>query len=365
MRIENLKMRIEKLSFFALARFFALPCLLAFLCLYGLTACDHKDLCYHHDHIVTLELRYDWRDAPEANPAGMCAYFYPEDGGSPYVFQFDNIVGGEISLPEGRYKALTYNNDTPSISFGSEHDITLHYAFTREGTLFEPLGMYSVSSKAIPSAPGAENERVLICPDELWGCHAIEISITEQGISYICLPLDPDNLPEDKDLETTYTHQLITLYPHELTCVYTYEIRNVTNLDQISRMSASLSGLSPKLQLFDEELDRECITHPFEATARPSENKITGRFITFGHHEENEEPHRMMLYVWTLDGNQYAYGSKSDKFDLTDQVHSAPNKRRVHLIIDGLDIPEPVKSETGTVEPDVDDWGEIFFDIQM
>lgn len=340
--------------------------LLIILFAISFTACDHKNLCYHHDHIVTLSLQFDWRDAPEANPAGMAVYFYPDKGGKPYLFLFDNTKGGEISLPEGRYRAICYNSDTPGITFGGLHDITAHYATTREASLFEPLGMYERPTKAIPYAPGAENERILLCPDELWGCRAIDISITEQGISYICLPLDPNSLPEKDNLETTYTHQLITLFPHELTCVYTYEIRNVTNLNQITKMSASLSGMAPKLQIFDEELDRECVTHPFEAVAKPSENKIIGRFITFGHHEENEQPHRMMLYVWTRDGKQYAYGSQSEEFNVTDQVHAAPNKRRVHLIIDGLDIPEPVTPpETGDMQPDVDDWGEIFFDIQM
>ena len=328
-----------------------------------IAACTHKELCFHHDHLVTLRLEFDWRDAPEANPAGMGVYFYPQPAGDPIVFHFDNTVGGEITLPAGEYVALTYNNDAPSINALNMHRHDLHELFTREGGLFEPLGDYnSRRHNNAPRAEQAEDERVIICPDEMWGCPAFDIKITEQGITYVCNPFDPDG--EEPSDSSTVTDQLITLYPHELTCIYTYEIRHVKNIDQIARMSASLSGMAPTLRLIDEELGRECVTHPFEAVSKPEESKIVGRFITFGHHEENPQAHKMMLYVWTKDGKAYSFGTKSERFDLTQQVHDAPNRRRVHLIIDSLDVPAPLPPEAGVV-PDIDEWAEVFVDFQM
>lgn len=45
-----------------------------------LTACEHKDLCYDHSHTTQLEVVFDWTEAPDANPATMSLYLYPEDG---------------------------------------------------------------------------------------------------------------------------------------------------------------------------------------------------------------------------------------------------------------------------------------------
>ena len=49
-----------------------------------LTACEHKDLCYEHPHSASVEVVFDWVNAPDANPATMSLYLYPEDG-SPTV----------------------------------------------------------------------------------------------------------------------------------------------------------------------------------------------------------------------------------------------------------------------------------------
>lgn len=336
--------------------------LTAFLAALALSSCEHKELCYHHPHVVKLRLEFDWRDAPDANPAGMCVFFYPEDPSKEVIrFDFRGMRGGEITIPQGRYKMLTYNNDTSGVLFSGMDVHDSHTAFTREGGLFEPVGATQSQGTRAPRADSAEDEKVIICPDMMWGCNAIDVDINEQGIFYICVPESEKEIWIGKD--PMHTEYVVTLFPHELTCIYTYEIINVVNIDEINRMTASLSGMSPALRLFHEELDRECITHPFEAVADRENNRVIGRFITFGHHEENPNPHKMMLYVWTNDGKAYSYGADA-KFDVTDQVHAAPNRRRVHLIIDGLDIPKPIDPEPPSgLEPDVDDWLEENWEI--
>lgn len=360
MRIENLKMKIVKLPFLAL------PCLFAFLCLFGLTACDHKELCYHHEHYKTLRLEFDWRDAPEASPAGMSVFFYPEDSSQPVVrFNFNNIVGGEIEVPVGRYKILTYNSDLSSSLIDNEDYSELHRAFTREADLLEPLGVRSRADVlARLRAEDTEEERIVLCPDEMWGCNAIDVEVTEHGVSYICIPVSEKD--EWIGKPPVYSEQVITLYPHELTCIYTYEIRNVENVDQVYQCSASISGMSPELALFNEELHRDPVTLPVEGWVDSETRNIVGRFITFGHHEENEQPHKMMLYVVTKDGSAIYFGKGESRFDVTDQVHSAPNKRRVHLIIDGVNIPAgEIEEPAGGLGADVDDWIIVNKDIEL
>ena len=51
-------------------------------------------------------------------------------------------------------------------------------------------------------------------------------------------------------------------------------------------------------------------------------------------------------------------------FDVTDQVHKAPDRKHVHIIIDNADFPEPLPDEGG-FDVEVDDWVEVENDIIM
>lgn len=61
-------------------------------------SCVHKELCYHHPHSATVRVEFDWRDAPEASPDGMCVYFYPSGGGGVRRVDFSGRRGGEVEL---------------------------------------------------------------------------------------------------------------------------------------------------------------------------------------------------------------------------------------------------------------------------
>lgn len=334
------------------------------LCAVGLTSCDHKELCYHHPHIVKLYLEFDWRDAPEANPAGMSVYFYPMEGTDAPVrrIDFTGTGGGEIDIQIGHYRVITYNNDTEVSQFNYTDAFDSHQVFTRAGDLFEAIPGVAAGANA-PRPKDTENERVVVTPDEVYGCYAIDVEITETGVSYKCFPFEEKDDWVGKD--PIVTENVITLYPHDYLCVYTYEIRNVSGLDGVTQMCATLSGMSPILLLGDETLHKECVTLPFGAEVHEDGSTIVGSFLTFGHHEENSQPHRMGLYVWMKDGTRYFYGADGGKFDVTDQVHSAPDRRRVHLIIDGLDLPQAFGEGDEDLDASFDDWQEVNVDIDL
>ncbi len=319
-----------------------------------LCSCTHKELCTHHPHGTTVRVEFDWVGAPEANPAGMCVFFYPIDGGEPRRYDFKGTIGGSISITVGKYMVMCYNNDTEGVLFKNKNEFCCHMAYTREGNIFESI--YG-NGYAPPQKREAAPERVVICPDTMWGSTATEVEITENGIYYTC--------SRTKGEVERFSNQehIITLYPTELTCIYTYEIRNVKNLKHATQMCATISGMSGGMNLSTQELLTESITLPLESSF-DKVSTISGRFITFGHHEENTDPHRMNLYIWMDDGQKLVYGTEGDKFDVTDQVHNAPNKRRVHIVIDGLDLPQPIENGHG-FKPSVDDWDVWEGDILM
>lgn len=328
---------------------------LASVALLLMTGCNHKELCYLHPHGTKIRVVYNWSEAPEASPAGMCAFFYPLDyEGSHRRFDFPGARGGEIEIPEGRYLLITYNNDTEAVQFLNHHDFDQHRAFTRIGDILEP--MYG---NGVKSSVRAENdEQVVITPDGLWGCTATEVNITDHGISYI-----HETSGSRAETYDENGNQIITLYPHDLLCHYSYEVRNVKNAKHISKVSGALSGMSGAMNLATEGLDPVCVTLPVEAAAHGDDKTITGEFLTFGHHADNTSPHRMQFYVVMDDGAKYSF-TTGDNLDVTPQVDNAPNRRRVHLIIDGLDLPQPIENGNG-LKPSVEDWGVVRQDLQL
>lgn len=331
---------------------------LLMLSLLAFTGCYEKELCVLHPHSRNLLVRFDWRDAPEADPESMVVYFYPMDeGGEVQYFEF--LYGREdsISLTEGRYRVLCYNNDTEGVQARNTHSFDTHEAYTREGNIFEtvlgPQGQYA------PRAAGREGERVVITPDQMWGCVTLDVEVTADGITY--LPVPPsrgDEFHVRERASAIEDSRTFILYPHTLVCNYSYEIRNVKNMHTILRQCASLSGMAPSLMLAPDQLRMEAVTLPAPAE-KDGESTVRGRFLTFGHHPDLEEPHFLVLYLWLKDGQMLYYQK-----DVTEQVNTAPDKRNVHIVVDGPDLPLPITNGNG-FSTSVDDWETVNETIEM
>lgn len=325
------------------------------------TSCEHKDLCYMHPHTTEIHVLFDWSYAPDAETnqevEGMCVWFYPvdeagEQTGEPLRFDLAGMKGGTVNLPAGRYNVLYYNNDYETVQFRNSGDFWEKECFTREGSLFEPVEGYAGSrAGSSPRAEGTEDQRVVITPEMMWGDNAMNLEIGENGLSYWFVR---DGETEQTTIENS--DMRFTLMPHEQVCRYTLEIRNVEHLENVTQMCASLSGMSGSVFCAAEALKDEEVTLPFEATS-DGPSTITAELYTFGHHPDNDEPHKLVLYTWMTDGTKWYY-----TFDVTRQVDEAPDRRHVHLVIDGLSLPEPIGEDSG-FRPDVDGWTEENHDI--
>lgn len=301
----------------------------------------------------------------------MTVFFYPlldedkrGDSENPeetnpkyYRVDITGMQGGVLrGVPNGKYRVICYNFDTEAVLFSDMSDFDKHAGFTREASPLEPI--YGNASNRAPRAEGTDNQRVVLCPDMMYGQSVMDVEVHDQGITYICVPFEEKDEYIKKPV--TNSEYVITLYPHELTCIYTYEIRNVKNLELALQQTCTLSGMSPQLWFGNEQLHSESVTIPFSAYS-DGVSKITGRFITWGHEENNNDPHKLVLYIWMKGEAKGWYYT----MDVTNQVHSAPNKRRVHLIVDGLELPRPIITDDGGVDPSVDDWVNVNMDITM
>ena len=158
------------------------------------------------------------------------------------------------------------------------------------------------------------------------------------------------------------TDQTITLYPNEKVCRYTVEIVHVKNLDYVSQLSGTLSGMAGEMLPASDRLSGPACIVPFEVR-KTDATTVRAEFLTFGHCPVPAIPHKIVIYgVLTRGTQQYrVYGDTDDP--VTPQIHDAPDPRRVFIRLDGLEF-DPAAGSSG-MNPTIDDWGEVNVDIDM
>lgn len=105
------------------------------------------------------------------------------------------------------------------------------------------------------------------------------------------------------------------------------------------------------------------VTIPFDAAAGEGENGeksvVTGALLTFGHSPAVDKAHQLTVYAVLSDGSKWYY-----TYDVTGQIHSAPDPRNVHIVLDGLPLPKPI-TNGGGFQPEVEPWQPVEIDIEM
>ena len=301
------------------------------------TSCEHKDLCYDHSHTVDVKVAFDWKNAPGAAPASMSFYLFPAGGGEALRYDFTDCTGGTIRVPVGNYEALCLNSDTENINYRNTECRETFEVTTRAADLLSGLSVLGVLSDGVPRVDGTEDERVILPPDMLWS-----------------------DCVESIELKRTDGTMAVTLRPEMSVCRYLVEIRNAANLKYVSGISGSLSSMAESLYP-GVGCDATCkmgATIPFDAAVSADKSTVTGGLFAFGC-PSARKTHTLTIYAVLSDESKWYY-----TFDVTDQIHSAPNQRDVHIVLDGLPLPKPIVNGGG-FQPDVDDWHSVNVDIEM
>lgn len=293
-------------------------------------SCQHKELCYDHPHTQPLQVVFDWTQAPTASPASMSLYLFP-DTGAPFRNEFTERTGGEIRAAYGRYDALCLNSDTEAVEYRNTEKPETFEVTTVTTTLIPELSGLGVRSEGAPMAPGAEGERIAAAPEMIWCDRRAGFSLSAED-------------------------HLLTLCPSAAVGRCTVEIRNAANLAHVKGLSASLSGMAGGFLAGAGTASAERVTIPFEIAAS-SENTITGLVRTFGHCPSEQTAHTLIVYAVLSDGSKWYYS-----YDVTDQIHSAPDQRDIHILLNKLPLPEP---NPGGFQPSVDEWQAVDVDIEM
>ncbi len=301
------------------------------------SSCRHKDLYMEDSMTSRLEVVFDWRNAPEADPSSMALYLYDEDGTSPMRFIFSNKTGGEIKAPFGMHNAICMNADNTNWArMRNKDNISTMEILTLDA---ESLSAQRIGTRSVPRAEGTEDERIAQTPGMLWGSRENNIGI--------------------------YPHsgtQTITMYPVEAVCHYTVDVYDVENLDKASSGSvdATLSGMAEGYCHGTESATDNHVSMAFTLNSDGSHNSLHGEFLTFGECPSLNLKHYLTIYTVLSDGSGW-YKS----FDVTDQVANAPDPRHVHIVVRGLPLPEPPSDGGTKLSADVNEWQEVNISLQM
>lgn len=308
----------------------------------ALTSCRHKDLVFEMNDRSEVYVTFDWRKAPDANPASMLAYFYPASGADALLYTFSDITGGKISIPSGHYFGIGINGDNDDwASMRHTDDPDLFEVYTRDAESLEANGF---ASRTVPRAAGAENERMAKTPGMLWSDKLDDVALSD---------------PWDGDDDARV--QRITFYPEEAVCHYTVDVLDIEHSEYLhgAEVDATLSGMAEGYLHGKRTPTDVPVTMPFTLKTGTDGASLHADFLTFGECAATARRHNLTVYVLLTDGTKWYHA-----FDVTSQVSTASDPRHVHIVVRGLDLPQPIAGGSG-FRPDVNDWNEINIDLPM
>ena len=311
-----------------------------------LCSCEAKlrDLYYDENSWNTVQVLFDWQEAPEAKPQGMTVLFFNElQDKEPERYDFSGTNGGTANLMFGAYRAVAYNYDTETILYRNMASWQTLEAYTRLSSIEE--GAQIISRGAMPRALGTEDEPVILEPDPLWA-----------GAG------EPVKVIADEPSTTTVT-------PSSRIETVEIDIRNVPNLQYTGQIGGALSGLAPGVKVATGELLEGSATQSFTCQ-RIDDTTLRMRFHIFGHCPHHAEgihnQHMLTIYAVLADNSKWYY-----TIDVTEQIHNAKAEEeeekteRITIDIDeGLPIPKPIVNGSG-FQPNIDGWQGVEIEIGM
>ncbi len=301
------------------------------------SACAQKELCYDHNHTVSLRVNFDWCNAPDARPESMSVYLFSVAGGKPERYEITDYTGGTITVPKGKFHIITFNSDTKNIMRRNIDDINTFELTTDETSLLSGLSTMSLQTDNVPRADGSADCRVVTNPDLMWSTRVSDVEFSDDVSG----------------------HDL-TFFPEQIVKTVTLTIYNIENIGYVRDMSATIYDMAGGFYPANNCPTTERVIIPFSLTINEEDATAIGTFQTFGHCPEEVGMHQLFVYAIMDDGSKWYY-----TFDLTEKVHIADdNTPSWSIYIDGLSLPEPSQVEGG-LSPTVDEWENVEITIDM
>lgn len=316
--------------------------------LMGLSACEHKELCYHHPHTAKVRVDVDWSQFTKEQPTGMTVAVYPINGGKMQSVLTHTLSHAYFNLEAGAYHTLTYNQ-SPS-EFGS-------VAF-RNMDSFETAEVVSVPVESRWYKGALEDERVAGQPEWVATDQMKDALVTERMIL--------EDTEAVKNGTSLKEHVIAQHTPQNV--VFTVHVKiHIKGFYNLRAARAALGGMSEGYKFSTASYKNDVVTHLLEqwSLTRDADDYkkgyITTTFYCFGlpeNHQGQAEQNQLLLSLLLVDNKTVMDFplSVGDKFVMLDE-----NELVLSLELDLDETLPDVKPEGGSsagFDVTVEDWGE-------
>lgn len=275
----------------------------AILSLLTLTSCYGTDLGGEPQELTTVNVAVKMANiSQEALPKGVTIDFYPHDveGYGVKRFSVSPNNTSEVRITPGTYDIVAYTSESGATQISGGKTFSGLIASTSEGTI--PC-----------KATSRSNETVSNCPSTLY--KAVY-----------------------RDVRISADNQVFAVELEEVTKNYSIEVDNVAEASEITKISASLSGMSGSMNISTGELGEEEVTLPLDCSLK--DGKISIRFSTFGFRSSKKHENILSVYAWMKDGSRWCYS-----VDVTSQVENGGKTGDVSVKIDEISFRKSLRME--------------------
>lgn len=320
------------------------------------TACEHKALCYLHEHADMIRVNVDWSKFEQEEPTGMSIYFYPEDESMETVRVLSNTTThAYVRLQPAEYRIVVHNQSPSEFGSFTFHDMEYHGEATVR-TDERKSKWYQL----------AEGEKLGAHPEWL-AFDMQEAEVTQEMLDSITVD---DHLT--KSSVTDSADALVTLTP--LNVIYTLHVSiGIEGIQNYRAARAAVTGMADGYRPGDRQYHEGKVTHLLESwvvtdRSEDSQGDQTGRIVSeitcFGlphAHNGNPEENKLHLTLLLADNKTYV----EHTFDVGDLFRykmreNDPMHLHLDLMLPGR-LPDVEHVDDGTTsgfDAVVEDWGD-------
>lgn len=307
--------------------------------------CSYKDIYCNPEGMHEVMIVFEWERARNARPEGMTVMFYPLDpDGRTWHFELPGRAGGRVSVPEGRYQVLAWNNDT-------------RYDYFRHTDSFDLAQAYTMGANVDTEGLPLPQQPLRRATQEIWAATATEVSVSLCGLEYI-----PNGGGQEGDCKHCPVG-VLRMWPERRYSDWTCIWEDVVNIGSVAAVRAICDGMSEAVTLADGRPAGVSVAVPFGVAK--AENDLQGSWLNFD--RAPGERVNVNLYVWLRDGKKQIYTA-----DVTEQVEDviAPQSisRNVEIRLRGLEFPainpgDTINGGEGAFEVNVGDWETVTINL--
>ena len=280
-------------------------------------------------HIDKNVTNYDFVD-----PGLMRVAFFDAVSGEYLSHDFVSSSGGYIFAPYGNVNMVVYNieaGETRVRNYYVWRDIE---AYTNEISEMQRSRFTRYLQSRVDTRPSYDDIRVT--PGHLFVAHERNIHI-------------PQHITDDVFIISTTARSVVESW--------TVEVEGITGMEWVGSVSMMLSGQVGSTNLTANTDSIEPVALYFDVvSAQRRSTVMTSRFETFGREKTSGDVALLSILFTDIAGHPYMYN-----FDVSDQMENNPEQ---HIVIRGdINIPKPEVG--GGFAPEVDDWKEYEYDIEI